>query len=102
MAWGGRSAEDLLTLVGGCFALLTEQVQRYDGTITQFTNDSIMALFGASMTHEDHAGRALHAALGVQAALREYQEKGRARLGGAVADAARSAYRHRRRGTDRG
>ncbi len=45
--------EDLLTLAGGCFALLGEQVHRYEGTITQFTNDSIMALFGASMTHED-------------------------------------------------
>ena len=67
--------EDLLTVVGGCFALLAEQVQQYEGTITQFTNDSIMALFGASMTHEEHAGRALHAALGIQGALREYQRE---------------------------
>jgi class 3 adenylate cyclase len=65
--------EDLLTLVGGCFAILAEQVHRYEGTITQFTNDSIMALFDASITQEDHAGRALHAALGIQGALREYQ-----------------------------
>jgi class 3 adenylate cyclase len=65
--------EDLHTLVGGCFALLAEQVQRYEGTVTQFTNDGIMALFGAPITHEDHAGRALHAALGIQGALHEYQ-----------------------------
>jgi hypothetical protein len=32
-----------------------------------------MALFGASMTHEEHAGYALHAALGIQGSLREYQ-----------------------------
>jgi class 3 adenylate cyclase len=67
--------EDLLTLVGGCFALLAKEVQRYEGTITQFTNDSLMALFGVSMTYEDHAGRALHAALGIQEVLREYQEE---------------------------
>jgi class 3 adenylate cyclase len=57
--------EDLLTLVGGCFALLDEQIHQYAGTITQFTNDGIMALFGAPITHEDHAGRALHAALSI-------------------------------------
>src|SRR5262249_51082770 len=65
--------EDLLTLVGGCFALLAEQVHQYAGTITQFTTDSLMALFGAPMTHEDHAERALHAALDIQVVLREYQ-----------------------------
>jgi hypothetical protein len=56
----------------GCFAVLTEQVHHYEGTINQFTGDGIMALFGAPITHEDHAVRALHAALGIQAALREY------------------------------
>jgi DNA-binding winged helix-turn-helix (wHTH) protein len=58
------NAEDLQTLIGGCFALLAEQVQRYEGTLTQFTSDGLMALFGVPIAHEDHAGRALHAALG--------------------------------------
>ena len=44
----------------------------YEGTINQYTGDGIMALFGAPITHEDHAVRALHAALGIQAALRDY------------------------------
>jgi class 3 adenylate cyclase len=64
--------DDLHTLMDGCFALLTEQVHQYEGTINQYTGDGIMALFGAPIAHEDHVGRALHAALGIQAALRAY------------------------------
>lgn len=56
----------------GCFAILTQHVHAYEGTINQFTGDGIMALFGAPIAHEDHARRALHAALGLQAALRAY------------------------------
>ena len=41
-------------------------VQRYDGTLSQFTGDGIMAVFGAPITLEDHAVRACLAALGVQ------------------------------------
>src|SRR6185369_13606980 len=41
-------------------------VQRYGGTLSQFTGDGIMAVFGAPITLEDHAVRACLAALGVQ------------------------------------
>ena len=58
----------------GCFDILTRQVHHYEGTINQFTGDGIMALFGAPITHEDHAVRALHAALDIQAAIHEYGE----------------------------
>ena len=61
-------------VMDGCFANLTEQVHRYEGTINQFTGDGIMALFGAPIAHEDHAVRALHAALDIQAAVRRYGE----------------------------
>jgi class 3 adenylate cyclase len=43
---------------------LTE-VHRYEGTINQFLGDGFMALFGAPIAHEDHARRAVLAALGV-------------------------------------
>ena len=66
--------EDIHTVMDGCFELLTQQVHRYEGTINQFTGDGIMALFGAPITHEDHAVRALHAALDIQAAMRDYGE----------------------------
>jgi class 3 adenylate cyclase len=43
------------------FAILSEGVHRFEGTINQFTGDGIMALFGAPIAHEDHAQRACYA-----------------------------------------
>ena len=50
--------EDLHTIMDGCFQHLLDAVHRYAGTVNQFTGDGIMALFGAPIAHEDHAGRA--------------------------------------------
>jgi hypothetical protein len=55
--------ETVHTIMDGCFAILTAQVHGHEGTINQFTGDGIMALFGAPITHEDHALRACYAAL---------------------------------------
>jgi len=55
-------------------ALLAEGVHRFEGTVTQFTGDGIMALFGAPIAHEDHARRACYAALNLQEELRRYAD----------------------------
>ena len=41
-------------------------MKRYGGTLSQFTGDGIMAVFGAPVALEDHAVRACLAALGLQ------------------------------------
>jgi len=64
--------EAVHSIMDGCFELLTRAVHRYEGTINQFTGDGIMALFGAPVTHEDHAIRALQAALAIQTDLAGY------------------------------
>jgi predicted ATPase len=51
---------------------MLDAVHRWEGTVNQFTGDGIMALFGAPIAHEDHARRALHAALEIQRALADY------------------------------
>jgi class 3 adenylate cyclase len=58
------------------FAILSEGVHRFEGTINQYTGDGIMALFGAPIAHEDHAQRACYTALALQADLRVRWEAG--------------------------
>jgi class 3 adenylate cyclase len=53
-------------LVGRFFDVVLAEVHRYEGTVNQFLGDGIMALFGAPVAHEDHARRAVLAALGIQ------------------------------------
>ena len=51
---------------------MIDVVRGYDGYVVQATGDGIFALFGAPIAHEDHAQRAVHTALKIQAALNEY------------------------------
>src|SRR5512132_2287578 len=60
--------EDLHGVMDGCFQRLMDAVHLYEGTINQFTGDGVMALFGAPIAHEDHAVRAVAAALAMQRA----------------------------------
>ncbi|HXG03985.1 MAG TPA: adenylate/guanylate cyclase domain-containing protein [Candidatus Binatia bacterium] len=73
--------EELHAVMDGCFEHLLAAVHRYEGTVNQFTGDGIMALFGAPIAHEDHAARAVAAALAIQARLRDYAEELRRRHG---------------------
>ena len=65
--------EDVHRLMSRAFDLMLAEVHRYEGTVNQFLGDGIMALFGAPIAHEDHARRAVHAALGIRRALEEFQ-----------------------------
>ena len=54
----GLDAEDFHLVMQRFAALLAEGIHRFEGTVTQFTGDGVMALFGAPIAHEDHAQRA--------------------------------------------
>ncbi|MBI3800031.1 MAG: AAA family ATPase, partial [Deltaproteobacteria bacterium] len=54
------------------FAILTDGVHRFEGTVNQYTGDGIMALFGAPIAHEDHAQRACYAALQLRDEITRY------------------------------
>jgi predicted ATPase/class 3 adenylate cyclase len=54
--------------------IMMDAVHRYEGTVNQVLGDGVMALFGAPLTHEDHALRACYAALAMQEAMRRYTE----------------------------
>jgi class 3 adenylate cyclase/tetratricopeptide (TPR) repeat protein len=49
------------------FRFALDEVRRYEGTINQVCRDGFTALFGAPIGHEDHARRAVLAALGIAA-----------------------------------
>jgi class 3 adenylate cyclase/tetratricopeptide (TPR) repeat protein len=61
--------EEIHRLMTQTFELMLAEVHRYEGTVNQFLGDGIMALFGAPIGHEDHAERAVRAALGIRKAL---------------------------------
>src|SRR6266853_930149 len=58
-------------IINRCFEGITAEVHRFEGTINQYTGDGVMALFGAPIAHEDSPRRAVHAALGIQRAIRD-------------------------------
>jgi class 3 adenylate cyclase len=57
--------EEFHLVVDRFFQVAQAEVHRYEGTINQFLGDGFMALFGAPIAHEDHAQRAVLAALGI-------------------------------------
>src|SRR6266850_6765459 len=61
--------EEVHSIMDRAFGVILDGVHQYEGTINQFLGDGVMALFGAPLAHEDHAHRALRAALAVQGGL---------------------------------
>ena len=66
--------EDVHGVMDRMFDVVLGTVHHHEGTINQFLGDGVMALFGAPIAHEDHAHRALRAALGIQDGLRLLRE----------------------------
>src|SRR5512145_322119 len=62
-----QDPEEARTLLDPAVQLMIDAVHRYGGTVNQVMGDGIMALFGAPRALEDHAVRACHAALAMQA-----------------------------------
>ena len=63
--------EGLHSLFSRFFETALAEIHRYEGTINQFLGDGFMALFGAPLAHEDHARRAVLAALDIRRALND-------------------------------
>ena len=65
--------EEVHQIMDGCFKILMDEIHRHEGTINQFTGDGVMVLFGAPVSHEDHAQRACHSALAIQKSMQDYR-----------------------------
>jgi class 3 adenylate cyclase len=78
------SPEDLNHLLHTLFTVVTHTVDQYEGIIRHFTDTGFVALFGVPTSHEDHAVRALLAAVGLQQGLRKAVQAGLPASAGAV------------------
>jgi predicted ATPase/class 3 adenylate cyclase len=67
--------EEARGLVDPALHLMIGAAHHYGGYIVQSTGDGIFALFGAPVAHEDHAHRALYAALRMQNEMRRYSTR---------------------------
>src|SRR5271165_1747472 len=70
--------EEARAIVDPALAIMAEAVNRYQGHVAQSTGDGVFALFGAPIGHEDHAQRAIYAAMRMQEELRRYSDRLRA------------------------
>ncbi len=73
------AAEEIVALLNEYFSRMLEPIFHYEGTLDKFIGDAIMAVFGAPVTRENDAERAVLAALDMRRALRKYNEDRKAR-----------------------
>jgi class 3 adenylate cyclase/tetratricopeptide (TPR) repeat protein len=67
--------EAVKTLVDRCLGRLGEEVDRVGGRVDKYMGDAVMAIFGAPVAHEDDPERALRAAIGMQGAMGELNQR---------------------------
>jgi class 3 adenylate cyclase len=58
--------EDVAALLDPYHTRLKSELERFGGTVEKFIGDAVMAIFGAPVTHEDDAERAVRAALAIR------------------------------------
>jgi class 3 adenylate cyclase/tetratricopeptide (TPR) repeat protein len=73
--------EDWAAVMNGAFGFMNAAVSRYGGTVGRLMGDAVLAFFGAPIAHEDHAERAVRAALEIRDAAESYAATLRERHG---------------------
>src|SRR4051794_27423093 len=62
----GLDPEDVRATLSSYYAQLRAELERHGGTVEKFIGDAVMAVFGAPVSHEDDAERAVRAALAIR------------------------------------
>jgi class 3 adenylate cyclase len=68
---GSQDPERTRVMLDRFYGAMAEEIELAGGTVEKFVGDAVMAAFGAPAALEDHAERALHAALAMQRRLGE-------------------------------
>ena len=83
-----RDAEDVRATLDRYFAIASEVIGRYGGTVEKFIGDAVMAVWGTPTAHEDDAERSVRAALELVDAVRGLGDGIQARAGILTGEAA--------------
>jgi adenylate cyclase len=67
--------DEIAGLLSAYFTEMVDVIFEHGGTLDKFIGDAIMAQWGAPIRHPDDAERALHAALGMQRAVRDINKR---------------------------
>lgn len=66
-----HDAQDVVAVLNRFFGVVVEEVDRHEGLVNKFMGDAVLAIFGAPVRIDDHAGAALAAARSMAARLVE-------------------------------
>ncbi|HEY6379785.1 MAG TPA: adenylate/guanylate cyclase domain-containing protein, partial [Candidatus Dormibacteraeota bacterium] len=66
---GSQDPERTRAMLERFYEAMTAEIAAAGGTVEKFAGDAVMATFGAPAAYEDHAERALHAALSMRRQL---------------------------------
>jgi adenylate cyclase len=69
--------DEVVGLLNRYFAAVEPAIRAEEGWINKFGGDSLLAVFGAPVSQTDHATHAVRAALGMRAALAEFNARQR-------------------------
>ncbi len=73
--------EEVRALLRPYHARLRDELERFGGTVEKFIGDAVMAVFGAPVSHEDDAERAVRAALAIRDWILDEQAELQLRIG---------------------
>lgn len=81
-AWAERvDPEEWTEIMNAAMRFMIQAVARYEGTVARLMGDGLLALFGAPVSHEDDAERAVLAALAIRDAAKGYSRRLEPRYG---------------------
>jgi len=69
------SPEQVVSVLNDHFTIVTEIILKHGGHVDKFIGDAILAVFGTLLEYDDHAERAVRAALTLQQALLEERSR---------------------------
>jgi class 3 adenylate cyclase len=75
----GMEPQQVIGLLNECMEHLSRAVDAEGGVVDKYIGDELMAVFGAPVSQEDHARRAVAAALGMRDGMAAFNEVRRAR-----------------------